>query len=375
MSIPRLLFAALLGLSAGCLAAAPELPRVLVIGDSISMNYHDAAKAALAGVADYYRNEGNAGTSENGVGNAETWLGDYRQPGRHWDVIQFNHGLHDLKQAYDAWRQQNDVPFYQEEERRALGEAVAATICKALEEPAKQLPLPGETFTVAGRPAFLILPGKRDAAHPIPWVWYAPTLPNLPAAEEQWMFGKFLAAGIAVAGIDVGESMGNPQGRAWFTALHRELVANRGMAPRPCLLARSRGGLMLYNWAAENPQSVAAIAGVYPVTNLASWPGLAKAAPAFGVTEGDLSAALARHNPVDRVEPLARAGIPIFHLHGDEDTVVPLETNSALLKQRYEHLGGSMVLRIIPGGGHDMKEHWFQSQELVDFVIRQSWPN
>ena len=80
----------------------PKLPRVLVIGDSISMNYHDAAKAALAGVANYHRNEGNSMSSAHGAVNTELWLGDFQQPGGHWDVIQFNHGLHDLKQAYDA---------------------------------------------------------------------------------------------------------------------------------------------------------------------------------------------------------------------------------------------------------------------------------
>lgn len=79
----------------------PELPRVLVIGDSISMNYHEAAKKALEGVANYHRNEGNSFSSVHGAANAELWLGDYQEEGFHWDVIQFNHGLHDLKQIYD----------------------------------------------------------------------------------------------------------------------------------------------------------------------------------------------------------------------------------------------------------------------------------
>lgn len=79
----------------------PALPRVLVIGDSISMNYHEAAKAALQGVANYHRIEGNGGPSDRGVACAELWLGDYTQTGLHWDLIQFNHGLHDLKQIYD----------------------------------------------------------------------------------------------------------------------------------------------------------------------------------------------------------------------------------------------------------------------------------
>ncbi len=79
----------------------PELPRVLVVGDSISMNYHNAAKAALKGKANYYRVEGNGGPSDHGVSNMELWLGDYTKKGLQWDVIQFNHGLHDLKQPYD----------------------------------------------------------------------------------------------------------------------------------------------------------------------------------------------------------------------------------------------------------------------------------
>ena len=79
----------------------PKLPRVLIVGDSISMNYHKAAKKALAGKANYYRVTGNGGPSNRGVSAMELWLGDYTQKGLHWDVIQFNHGLHDLKQAYD----------------------------------------------------------------------------------------------------------------------------------------------------------------------------------------------------------------------------------------------------------------------------------
>ena len=79
-----------------------NLPRVLVIGDSISMNYHDAAKQALDGIANYHRIEGNASNVKNGVRKAPTWLGNYHEKGLHWDVIQFNHGLHDLKQKYDS---------------------------------------------------------------------------------------------------------------------------------------------------------------------------------------------------------------------------------------------------------------------------------
>ena len=65
------------------------------------MNYHDAAKSALKGTANYYRVEGNGGPSDRGVESLDLWLGNYTQKGFHWDVIQFNHGLHDLKQEYN----------------------------------------------------------------------------------------------------------------------------------------------------------------------------------------------------------------------------------------------------------------------------------
>ena len=86
-------------------------------------------------------------------------------------------------------------------------------------------------------------------------MWYAPTLPDLPESRETWMFERFLAAGIAVAGVDVGESHGSPQGRAHFTAFYQELTGKRGFSLKPVLLPRSRGGLMLYNWAAEHPDN------------------------------------------------------------------------------------------------------------------------
>ena len=75
----------------------------------------------------------------------------------------------------------------------------------------KKLPLAGEVFLVDGCPAFLIPPKQSIAGTRTPWVWYAPTLPGLPADSEKWMFERFTAAGIAIAGIDVGESYGSPK--------------------------------------------------------------------------------------------------------------------------------------------------------------------
>ena len=238
----------------------------------------------------------------------------------------------------------------------------------------KHLPLPGEVFSLQGREAFVIPPTKAAAPGATPWVWYAPTLPGLPAEAEKWMFERFTAAGIAVAGIDVGESFGSPDGRKLYSSLYRELTEQRGFAAKPVLLARSRGGLMLYNWAAENADKVGAIAGIYPVCNLTSYPGLARAAGAYHLSADELAAKLAEHNPVERLATLAKAGVPLFAIHGDVDRVVPLEANSGEVGRRYRELGGKMQLIVPPGQGHNMWPGFFQCQELVDFVLQHARP-
>ena len=90
------------------------------------------------------------------------------------------------------------------------------------------------------------------------------------------------------------------------------------------------------------------------------------------MTDQGLEAQLAKHNPIDRLAPLAKAKVPIFHIHGDMDRVVPLDKNSAIIKDRYDKLGGPMILEIVKGQGHNMWPGWFQSQALVDFVLKHA---
>jgi dipeptidyl aminopeptidase/acylaminoacyl peptidase len=233
-------------------------------------------------------------------------------------------------------------------------------------------PLPGETFTVAGKAAFLVRPARAAAGKP--WVLYAPTFQNSTPNEkdEGWLFQRFLEAGLAVAGVEVGESYGNPAGRAAFTALYEELTRRHGLSKKVCLLARSRGGLMAYNWAAENPDKVACIAGIYPVLDLTTYPGLKVASAAYQLDEAQLRARLKDHNPVERLEPLARAKVPVFHIHGDQDTVVPYPQNAGEPARRYQAFGGTMTVLRAQGQGHSYWPGFFRCQELLDFVVKNA---
>ena len=68
------------------------LPRVLLIGDSISIGYTVPARDALRGKANVHRPLTNCGPTTRGLEGLSQWLGDSE-----WDVIHFNWGLHDLK--------------------------------------------------------------------------------------------------------------------------------------------------------------------------------------------------------------------------------------------------------------------------------------
>ena len=78
----------------------PGLPRVLLIGDSISIGYTKPVRDLLKDKANVHRIPANGGPTKNGVANIDKWLGDGK-----WDVIHFNWGIHDLKHMPDGKRQ------------------------------------------------------------------------------------------------------------------------------------------------------------------------------------------------------------------------------------------------------------------------------
>lgn len=70
-----------------------SLPRVLIIGDSISLGYLPHVEEGLRGraVVEHNRNPDNAGSTARGEACLEAWLGETK-----WDVIHFNWGLWDI---------------------------------------------------------------------------------------------------------------------------------------------------------------------------------------------------------------------------------------------------------------------------------------
>lgn len=98
----------------------PGLPRVLIIGDSISMGYTLPVRELLAGKANVHRPPTNCSSTGNGLNHLKSWLGDQK-----WDVIHFNFGLHDAKLPPEGIR--HSPPDVYEKNLRELVRQMQAT--------------------------------------------------------------------------------------------------------------------------------------------------------------------------------------------------------------------------------------------------------
>ncbi len=95
-------------------------PRVLIVGDSISLGYTPVLQGMLHGEVDIFRppNKGggwiNCEGTKRGVEMIDHWL----SPGP-FDVIHFNFGLHDLKHVHpETGRNSNDASHPQQSDLR-----------------------------------------------------------------------------------------------------------------------------------------------------------------------------------------------------------------------------------------------------------------
>lgn len=97
------------------------LPRVLIIGDSISIGYTLPTRELLKGVANVHRIPVNGSSTDAGLKNLDAWLAT-GGAGKKWDVIHFNWGLHDLKHGKDgmAGPQVNTLDVYEKNLREIV---------------------------------------------------------------------------------------------------------------------------------------------------------------------------------------------------------------------------------------------------------------
>ncbi len=228
-------------------------------------------------------------------------------------------------------------------------------------------------FKIDGRNCTLVLP--KEAAAGKPWIWRTEFFGHEPQGDV-----ALLGKGFHVAYMDVQNMYGAPVALDHMDQFYDHATKQLGLASKVVLEGFSRGGLFSLNWAARHPDRVACIYNDAPVCDFKSWPGgkgKGKGSPGdwqrvlqvYKLTEQQ--ALDYKLNPIDNLEPLAKAKIPLLHICGDADDVVPPAENTQLLEKRYLALGGPIQVIVKPGVGHHPHSLKDPAQ-IVEFVLKHS---
>jgi lysophospholipase L1-like esterase len=138
-------------------------------------------------------------------------------------------------------------------------------------------------------------------------------------------------------------------------------IGKHSLSEKVVLEGFSRGGLFAFNWAARNPAKVACIYNDAPVCDFTSWPGgkgQGKGSPADWerlkkvYAMRDEEAANSPWNPINQLETIAKAKIPLLHVCGATDDAVPIAENSLIVQKQMVALGGSFTLISKPNCNH-----------------------
>ncbi len=109
-------------------------------------------------------------------------------------------------------------------------------------------------------------------------------------------------------------------------------MTDHGYSKKPALTGVGAGAGEAYAWAIENPDKVSCIYGENPAMR-----------SIMASEQGD------RHL-ADKLEPLAKAGVPILHVCGSLDPWLDRDTRAA--EKNYKALGGDFTVIVRPGEGH-----------------------
>jgi pimeloyl-ACP methyl ester carboxylesterase/lysophospholipase L1-like esterase len=204
------------------------------------------------------------------------------------------------------------------------------------------------------------------------WIWRARFWGHEPQTDI-----ALLEQGFHLAYIDVGGLFGNEEAIKIWDAFYKKMTEEYQLNSKVVLEGMSRGGLIIYNWANQNADRIACIYADAPVCDFKSWP------KGYGVGVGseqaweeclaqyritEEQAMLFKGNPVDHLENIAATKVPILHVVGDADKVVPVSENTGLLKDRLIELGWDMKVLHKPGVGHH--PHSLKDPKpIVDFIL------
>lgn len=221
-------------------------------------------------------------------------------------------------------------------------------------------------FLFDGRDVTVAVPKK--AAKGLPWIWRPAFFDAFPSVDS-----ALVTKGFHIVYYDLTHLYGSPRAVKLGNAFYDHMVKMYNFSPKVALEGFSRGGLAVFNWAAQNPEKVSCIYVDAPVCNLLSWPGRQDQEKwkdmlkEWNLTDEQMNSF--SDNPIDHLAPVAKARIPIFSVCGDSDTGVPYKDNMEVVRQKYRAMGGPVEVILKPGIGHH-PHSLTDPTPVVDFVLR-----
>jgi alpha-beta hydrolase superfamily lysophospholipase len=225
-------------------------------------------------------------------------------------------------------------------------------------------------FKFQGHEAKIVFPEKSNKEKY--WVWRARFWGHEPQVDK-----ALLNAGFHLVYVDVAGLYGNHEAVNRWNDFYRFITRKYKLNPKVVLEGMSRGGLIVYNWASQNTGKVACIYADAPVCDIKSWPGglyNGKGSPAdwkacLEVYNLDENTVLSYENiPVNNAVKIAKAKIPVIHVCGLADDVVPYAENTEKLAANFKEADGKIELILKEGVGHH--PHSLKDPKpIVDFIL------
>ncbi len=227
-----------------------------------------------------------------------------------------------------------------------------------------------EEFSFEGHDAKVVFPAKPNDEKL--WIWRARFWGHEPQLDK-----ALLDLGFHVVYVDVANLYGNDEAVEVWNRFYKLCRKKYGLNKKVVLEGMSRGGLIIYNWAAQNTKKVFSIYADAPVCDIKSWPGglyAGAGSPADWercLKAYDLDSASVmdfKGIPIYTSIKVAKAGIPVIHVYGDSDKVVPHEENTALLAEQFRKAGGT--IKLIPKQGIGHHPHSLEDPTpIVKFIL------
>lgn len=188
---------------------------------------------------------------------------------------------------------------------------------------------------------------------------------------------KLLNAGVCVVTINSYNTYGGDYGLNLMDSLYNMVRHQLGLSEKSALTGTFRTGLSVYRWVIRHPEHIVCIYCAGSVLDFKRWPmswsssvnNWAELKRFYGFSNDEETVAY-KGNPIDNLEPIAKAKIPIRHvisLTNEHDTKnVPNKKNTLKTQKYLNQMGYDMEVVVTPKG---MKSPYVFDDESVEFMI------